>query len=102
MIHEANGAWFNGASLAAQKYGPPDVGMAETISAMPRATNMATRPLEESIRRGKGLTEEADDDPSYRHDPGASSVQAIAEEATDNMIRRFSTPGKARDGRHTW
>ena len=37
---EKNGAYLGGASIAAQKYGPPAVGIAETISAIAMATNI--------------------------------------------------------------
>ncbi len=38
VIQEAKAECFGGANSAAQKYGPPLVGIAETISAIPRAT----------------------------------------------------------------
>lgn len=39
VIHEKKAADFSsGASIAAQKYGPPDVGCAEVISAIPKPT----------------------------------------------------------------
>jgi hypothetical protein len=40
---EKKGAYLGGASIAAQKYGPPAVGMAETISAMLMATNIVKK-----------------------------------------------------------
>lgn len=77
---------FLGARMAAQKYGPPLVGTAETISAIPKPTNMATQVLSGPIQfalvsaPATRRTEEADDDPSYRHDSRAACVQAILEE----------------------
>ena len=41
VIHEKNGANRGGESIYAQKYGPPAIGTAERISAMPAATNIA-------------------------------------------------------------
>ena len=41
VIQAAKAAFAFGASMADQKYGPPLVGIAETISAMLKATNMA-------------------------------------------------------------
>lgn len=41
VTQEANADVCLGASIAAQKYGPPLVGIAETISAMPKPTNIA-------------------------------------------------------------
>lgn len=38
VSQELNAECFGGASIAAQKYGPPLVGMADTISAIPSAT----------------------------------------------------------------
>jgi hypothetical protein len=38
VIQDANAECLDGASIAAQKYGPPLIGMAETTSAMLSAT----------------------------------------------------------------
>jgi hypothetical protein len=43
VTHDANGAYFLGARIADQKYGPPADGIADTISAMPRPTNMVKK-----------------------------------------------------------
>jgi hypothetical protein len=40
VSHAANGDHRGGASIPAQKYGPPLVGIAETISAMAMATSI--------------------------------------------------------------
>ena len=40
---EKKGSFPGGASIAAQKYGPPLVGTADTISAMPSATMKAVK-----------------------------------------------------------
>ena len=49
VIQDANAAFSLGANIAAQKYGPPLVGIADTISAMPRPTNMADSFQQETI-----------------------------------------------------
>ncbi|KAL8627305.1 hypothetical protein Q9189_006997 [Teloschistes chrysophthalmus] len=83
VTQEANADTFGGARMAAQKYGPPLVGIADTISAIPKATNIAGHLFSISplcslmIRR----TEETDDDPSNRHHTWPSGVQAIREES---------------------
>ena len=41
VTHEKNGSFPGGAKVAAQKYGPPLVGIADTISAILRATKKA-------------------------------------------------------------
>lgn len=50
VAQEKNGAYFAGASMAAQKYGPPEVGMAETISAIDSPTkNVKNETAEVSV-----------------------------------------------------
>lgn len=75
--------------MAAQKYGPPLVGTAETISAIPKPTNIATAVRSLHIFLFVAFeaerTEEADDYPSYRHDSRATGVETILEEPIDGQ-----------------
>ena len=43
VIQAANADPLSGARIAAQKYGPPLVGIADTISAIPKATNIVKK-----------------------------------------------------------
>lgn len=84
MTQEAKADTCLGASIAAQKYGPPLVGIADTISAMPKPTNIAANLVRSSTcfaLFGYRRTEEADDNPSHRHHTWTSGIQAISEEA---------------------
>ena len=92
-----------GASMAAQKYGPPLVGTAETISAIPKPTNIATAVGSLHVIRFVASeterTEEANDYPSYRHDTRATRVQTVLEEPIEGHWR---TSKRVCAGLRTW
>jgi hypothetical protein len=69
--------------MYAQKYGPPEVGIEDKISAMliPMRSAVLVSPLLLEGDICGNHTKEADNDPTNGHYPGASSVETIREES---------------------
>jgi hypothetical protein len=106
VIQDRKAACCLGASVAAQKYGPPLVGMAETISAMEsptkkvmKATGRFPRQVErlvssvQSFSKRRYDTEPHTDEPSAGHNGGSSGVQTIASsgQPAGNSLRNEDT-----------
>ena len=68
--------------MYAQKYGPPEVGIEDKISAMliPMRSAVSVSPLLLGGDIFGNHTKEADNDPTNGHNPGASCVEAIHEQ----------------------